>query len=657
MSGSGKIIWNETMKPNTTAIATILLLALGLLNIPIASNISNAIVYLFLLGFFAREKLGLKDKDRALFESCLLSIGITTSLALLMGIVLPPAAIASKAAMALVVLSFMLISKDAKIQDVFANRDLRNKNIIMFLGALLPLAFIFALNPTIMFLSDGWWHCSIFNTVGLKSLPPSNPWMAGVSLGYPYSYHLYLNYAFGQGSCVTAMDSFTILMAFLTMAGIFWLTKEIYPQSSNKLALIAALMFIFVSTIGGIAFLYDVATKLPAGGVSAYLAFLKGVHGPHAWYSFAKFTGLPGIGMPFAQNAMVGSFHLPLLFGILYFSVRKRFFEAVLLLAPLVSSQPMLGILTSITFGIYVLLTRYLNPIRLAMLAIGAMLVDITYISALFSKVGSVGSSVLGITSKAALGALNFFIAYLPLVVIAVLFRGKKMTEDGKQMLIAFCAACVLITVFLNLGHLYVTLPAYAVIVILAAPYFEDLSASMKKENLLKIALILLLFISTAIMIGTYAFFKVPLSQPDIDASLWAKANTKPDAVFLSSMDLKNGSFDQAALDSFWVKNEEARLVASSGRQVNVYIAVYGGRLSYIGDLQTLFLYGENVIPRLDVYKSVFLERNEKSICSLSKNGISYVYSGNETFYFESGPCLSQVYDNGKVRIYRTAGN
>jgi hypothetical protein len=119
-------------------------------------------------------------------------------------------------------------------------------------------------------------------------------------------------------------------------------------------------------------------------------------------------------------------------------------------------------------------------------------------------------------------------------------------------------------------------------------------------------------------------------------------------------MDLRNGPLDEELLESFWVKNREARLVASSGRQVNMYITVYGGRLVYIGDLQTLFLYGENFTPRLERYNSVFLNRDEETICSLSKNGIDYVYSGNETFYFQNKACLSQVYDNGKVRIYET---
>ncbi len=640
------------------AIGLVLILALYLFAIPVISFLARLFFHAFLLGALARRPLGLKGN--ALLESFLLSIGITACAGMAIGNFFAPQDVASKFAMALLALVLFALN-NGKLPVSFKRPSRELIYIAVF--SIAGIGLMLLLNPYAGFISDGWLHCSILNTIGDQKLPPSNPWLSDASLAYPYAYHVFLSYAFqGELFCLNQFGIFAVLIMFAQALGIYCILLEFGGKRiGTKEALAGSFVFTWASSIGGLAFIWDLLTKVPTIGVSGFLAFLKSVHGPHMWQGAMKFLVPTGLNLPFQGMAMVGSPQLLLIIGISYLllkksetvglGIKKTDMGIALCLAPLCAISPVVGVITAVALSLHMLYTRNARGIiPVVFIGLSTALIDFSYMKAVLGKGSMVGGSLIGISPYSIPTFALLIIGFAPLIILAWLAYKEGLI--GKEIAIlstALIFSSLIILFTMNLGYLYFTYPLFVGLALLAGPYFAKIELKFKRKNILLILLLLVLCIPNLLIIGSYVYYKPNLEAEQMSASYWIKGNTPANGVFMQDMDL--GGNDYSAL----CPGGKPRDLSSWGaRQTFLYSSAFGERRNYIADLRSLYVYGDNFCPELSNYIKVFEQKDSGAICALKSKGVDYLYVTDENWSVGDGRCLNLVFENGKVMIYET---
>lgn len=604
------------------------LLAVGyLVEVPGLSVVSSLVIHIFLLGFVARLWIQRKSGS-VIIESVLLSLVVTTAIGLLLGNFFTVADLGSRLFMLGILLVGALMKRkeiETAVNRIILELKKEGQTYLLIVGATaIPFFIIFLANPTYGLISDGWWHCSIYNTVTLDTLPPSNPWYSGESLGYPYAYHVYLAYAARMLHCLDGLNLFAFLVAASAMLGIYALGKETFGK--KKIAIIAALAFLFISHAGGIVFLYDLIRLLPTLGLEGYFDFLKSVHGPHVYYGHLRFLDFSVL-IPFQMASMMAVFHFGLLVALLYFLFKRAKIIVGLALGGLFATNPVVGILGGLTTALFVLFTGEWKRIAIWIgAAILALLVAGNYIQATLEKMQVIGGEISSVAGPSLL--LGFLLGYIALIVLAVpFFRTWKRTPTYKLWLSFILAAIIgIIAVGKLTDYIYTNL--IILLAVATAPVWTGILKEPRK-HLLGLGLLLVLIIPTFLVVGSYSYYKIPLSQEELDAAAWIEKNTEAHDIFLVSMDL------------------------TQSLNIHQYVTVFAKRRIYLGDPGLMKTYGEDTEAGVETYKQIFEQKDAQAICNAKEKGIDYIYANKEEAYL-SNSCLEEVYQNKQIRIYAT---
>ncbi len=678
------MVKRRVLKGKIPFVVFLVLLSLFyLLPVPFLSLFAKLCIHVFLLGYFARPLLGLKGKE-VLFESFLLSMAISTSVGMFLGGFVPLNDIGIGIIFCLWII-YLLSEK-----TVFALPSDSRFVAVIFVFSVIPLGTMLLLNPRTGLISDGWWHCSILNTLG-GNLPPQNPWFAQPEsiLAYPYSYHVYLFLSTGgEMFCLHSFGLFALLLMFFQGLGIY---RVLLLFGGKKIgesgAIITSFVFTCVSTIGGIFFLWDAGRIIPSEGLSAFLSFLKDHHGPHMWHGAMKGTyywfsqtfgfGLDGIdpmnvgiNIPFQGMAMVGGPQLLFIIGVIYFllkegkpllrGITRSDLGIALCLAPLCANSPVNGLVAAVALSLFLLYKRAYagkNPVGAIMpigfIGIFTAVVDSSYIHASLTK-GGVGGSIIGILAPNALPVLALAVlGFSPLVLLGFLVWKENLlskTLTIASLTLVFSSLVVLMVI--ELGYLYFTYPLFIGIAILSGPYFKRLLENPRKNIILGIILIVLC-IPNALIIGSYIYyggsFCEKIDKAEVEAGDWISKNTPEDAVFLQNLNLEK------TYDELCPEDTPVDLSQTDVRQTFNYVSLIGKRRSYLGDLRSVYVYGDNFCDALKIYYSVFDETGGHIDCSLKETeGIDYIYSSDKTWNPGTGDCADVVYGNADVVIYET---
>ncbi|MFH1447731.1 MAG: hypothetical protein ABIG39_02610 [Candidatus Micrarchaeota archaeon] len=662
--------------------ATVILVLLSILyltEVPLVSLLSKLLVHGFLIGYFGRGLLGLKEKGGALFESFLLSMTITICAGMLIGLVVPLGDVVSKSIMLAVLWGLFRFSRITLVVP-----EISRTVIFIFLFSSVPLGLMLLLNPYTGFISDGWWHCSILNTIGGDTLPPANPWFSGAELAYPYSYHAYLFFATGgEMFCLHAFGLFAVAMMFFQALGIYYILKRFGGIGVGERGAVASsFVFTWASSIGGLFFMWDAVRIIGTGGISTFLVFLKDHHGPHMWHGAMKgayhwlyhnvdivkgITGSGvdvtnvGINLPFQGMAMVGAPQLLFIIGILYFllkdsgdlvaGVKKSDVGVILCLAPLCANSPVNGVVAALALSLYLLCKRRISAIiPILLVAAFTAIVDSSYILAILGKGSHVGGSLLALpySQYAPPTLMVLIIGFSPLIYFATqTLRKRTLNREVIEISVALIFSSFVVLFFMNLGYLYFTYPLFIGLALLAGPYFAMVLDRLTPSNLALIAILAILCMPNLLIIGSYIYYKPTIDQDQVDAADWIGYNTQKDSVFMQNLDL--GGNDYAALCP---GGKPRDLSWTEMRQTFLYSSVFGGRKNYLGDLRSLYVYGENFCPALSDYFSVFSDNDTNAICNLNGSGIDYLYVTDKDW--KAPGCLIFKKQYGGVRIYET---
>jgi hypothetical protein len=426
---------------------------------------------------------------------------------------------------------------------------------------------------------------------------------------------------------------------------VYEVAKAAYDN--RKTAIIAALSFLFLSHTGGIAFLFDLLLVLPQFGIDGYLTFLKTVHGPHQYYGTMAFTNSLVI-TPMQMATMMNSFHFMGLAFVLYFLLKKQAVPLALSLAILVVANPIIAIVGALTILLYFSLTMEKMEMfkQLAIIGLICLFVDSSYLLAAFGKVGVVGDSML------AKGDPSFwpgyFAAYLPLIIIAMgFFKEQEKGKEHALLLLCFALAALAGSVLLAKGPAYIATDFVLFYAVCCAYFFAAILHDVKKA-LPQLALALLLMIPTFLVVGSYSYYKIPLSAEDLAAAEWIKANTTQNSVFLASIDLK----EKSNITSAEINSTNLSAYLPLQIDIHQYVPVFGKRLLYFGDPYILYVYGEDFRQPMKVHQQAFAEG--KVCIALFGTTIDYVYVNDQNLFFaEPLPdCIIEKYRNANVRIY-----
>jgi hypothetical protein len=656
------------------AIGLILILAPYLFAIPIISLLARLFFHAFLLGALARRPFGLKGN--ALLESILLSIGITACAGMMIGNFFAPQDIASRFAMALLALVLFVLN-NGRLPVSFERPSREIIYIAVF--SMTGIGLMLFLNPYTGFISDGWLHCSILNTIGDQKLPPSNPWLSDASLAYPYAYHVFLSYAFqGELFCLNQFGIFAVLMMFAQALGIYCILLEFGGKKIGvKEALAGSFVFTWASSIGGLVFVWDLLTKVPAVGVSGFLAFLKSVHGPHMWQGAMKFLLPTGLNLPFQGMAMVGSPQLLLVIGIAYFllkksetvglGIKKADVGIALFLAPLCAISSLIGVIAAVALSVHIVGTRWIRGIApIIFIGLSTVLIDFSFIKAVLGKASMLPGTRAELFSPLSIWTFALLIiGFLPLIILAgivygkdllgvilALFGLKEKPRDKDVVVLSFVLifSSLAILFIMKFGYLYFTYPLFIGLALLAGPYFAKIELKIEWKSIFLILLLLVLCIPNLLIIGSYVYYKPNLEAEQMKAGYWIKDSTPVDSVFMQNMDLGGNSYSTLCPGG----KPRDLLNFTEARQIFVYSSAFGGRRNYIADLRSIYGYGNNFCPELSEYFAIFVDKNADAICGLKKNGVDYLYVTDSNWSAGDSRCLSLVFENEKVRVYET---
>lgn len=618
----------------------LLVLFLYITDIPALGIAAKLVVYLFLLGFFIRKELKLQGNE--ITESIFLSVLGTVCFGLILGNMVFVADLISRIAV-ITILAGLFVKQDMQLQLPKIGTTVRDYTLIFLIGGI-PFILIFILNPTYSLISDGWWQCSILNTIDQGKLPPANPWSVQSTLAYPYAYHILIKYAIGKLDCFASFNLFALITTWLTMIAIYEIAKGIYKNRTT--AIIAGLSFILISHTGGIAFLYDMLIKLPQLGVSGYLEFLKTIHGPHQYYGTMAFMKSLVI-TPMQMATMMNSIHFMGLAFLLYFLSKKNTLAIGGSLALLVVANPIIAVVGGLTTLLYFTMTKRKEEVIKDLLIIAGicLLVGFNYFLAIITKTSVVSESLL------AKGNASFwpgyFAAYIPLIIISMTFFNRYDKCEEIYLLLAFALAAFVGAVVLAKGPAYLATDFVIFYSICCAFFFADILKDWRK-SLPQIALVCLLMIPTFLVVGSYSYYKIPLSQDELAASNWIKENTKEQTVFLATINLQNKSNLTAS------QINTSNLTANLPPKIDIhqYVPVFGKRYLYFGDPYLLYVYGEDYSRGMMTHQKIFAERK---VCEgLNNTIIDYVYVDQKKLYLQEPlpKCVKEVYRNSKVRIY-----
>jgi hypothetical protein len=562
-------------------------------------------------------------------ERIVIGIACATSALLLLSFVFAPNSIFSRLVFSALAAAFFIVSR----KTVPA---LTSGKYAWHVGLLCaaPAVLIFILNPYIHFLSDGWWHFSIHGLLQHSGLPLANPWLATQPVAYPFAMHVLLVYIFGASTLPVHLfyACATVIVTILLGALVYKLIRD---ETSDRVGIWGAVCFLFLSSIGGLVFAWDVirfAFTHGTGFVQQYLAFLQLHQGPHMWYTAMKFIASSGINTVFQSTIMLAFFPLLLFTAVMYFLLRRQHLLSALMFLPLFAANPVFAIIAGACIAVtWVYDFKLKGVLYAALVAVSSAFVCAPYLRQLFTKtlVGS-GSFVSFLPAKGLSSLLLFCIGYLPFLALAI--RSTYKREYSKRthiLLVGFAGVNLLAMLLLSLGYLYATTTAFIILAILSAPYLASVRLSWKPAQLLRIGIILVTLASTLLLIATYCYYTVRLDERDIQASKWLAENTPTDSVVLVySGDLTD-------------------------RYLHLYPTVFGKRSAYIADIYGLEAYGEDFSKERATYNEIFLYKDKTTLCGLA---VQYVYIPAHAFnntpstqWIADAPCARVVYSENAV--------
>ena len=309
------------VRPLTQALLFGALAALSATSIPVLSVAARVLLVLYGIGWAVLRILALPSSHAT---RSVVSIACSLAIILLLIAFMPPNSVRLRVAFALVAI---LLGAYAFVKPARAV-PLHTRWWLPALACSIPLVLIFVINPAIPFLSDGWWHGSLYGVIKHASVPFPNPWLGEHSVAYPFGLPVLLAYLFGDTPifpgplfiastlvCI-ALASSVIAESFGTRAGAsrgFW----------------TAFGFLYISTIGSIIFCVSAARAVFSSGISSYVEFLRAHAGPHMWYTAMKvvypIAGADPVGvfLPFQGAAMMAFLPILLFFSNTLFCFSK----------------------------------------------------------------------------------------------------------------------------------------------------------------------------------------------------------------------------------------------------------------------------------------------------------------------------------------------
>ena len=423
----------------------------------------------------------------------------------------------------------------------------------------IPLVVVFILNPSVIYISDGWWISSIINTINQKAI--ENPWFAGEPLTYPYFTLFLVSFLAKLIGTWGAIILSALIINFLAVLAVFQLAKEI-TKSEYESALGTFMFFTFSSFLSGIVLIFDILTKN-----TAFPEFLKTVHGP-SYYLSMKFLPIEGFALPnIFMMSLEPNLQTVALAIILLGVLRNNNLLTAFSLGILVGCNPILGI-TAVIIVSLLMLSKFGIEAILPLIGIGivVLIIDSVYLYGILQS-GATG----GMLATSPIGVLAFIVflfAFLPL------FYFLKI-NDLSFFIIALSSMLVLS--FTKIGYLYATIPLFMFICINSAK-------GLARADLLKVLIpffILSLF-PLFLTIGAYSVYK-----PNINWDAVAYIQNHPE-------------IQGQTVWECYPKNET--------RWLHVYSTTFGTSKVYIADKQTALAYGmseEKYNERLRIYEEV----------------------------------------------------
>ena len=606
----------------------VILCILAVLPIPIVSEIARLVLFTYVVG---KSVTSVVRGKTTILENALVSVATTTSMLLALSLVTNPTGVIAR----LIISVFVLVLLGVGIYKktfVSTNLVFNKTTLLIVVLAIAPLVIMFLLNPFYHLISDGWWHYSIYGLIETTSFPLANPWLADVSLAYPFAMHTFLAYIFGNG-IVPVHIVFFVGMLISTVLIVLTVYTLACKVMSKKAAILAGLGSLYLSTIGGLFFLIDIIRLLPKG-ITYYTDYLFMHSGPHLWYGAMKILPLPngrGLNLPLQSTTMVAFFGLVLLIGILYFIYIKKPLYAAILFIPLLATNPIYAVVAAICIGgTWLYDYKQKGVIWSILLAITTIGINIGYVKGLLSKEVISGVGFFGFfTANAWWMLVAFCIGYIPFIILSIRELRKKTTKKRWILFVLFfIIANLLVNFGITLGFLYTSTTLILVFIMCSAPYLASVTKKINFSNGIKYSILAITLISSLLIVATYSYYTVNLDQNELRASSWIQTHTNPGDVFLVYL----GDLDTRILE--------------------VYVSTFGKRPVYIADIMSLTAYAEDFAQQQKVYDDVFLSGE---ICSLDQYSVNYIYVAQEDIAkgLSRFDCLEQVYLENGVGIYK----
>ncbi len=503
----------------------------------------------------------------------------------------------------------------------------RKQLYIIIAFVLIPLLPIFLFNPATAYISDGWWHFSVFNSVNQNTLPPPNPWLNGATVAYPYVHHVLTSAVFGQTNLQPQyVFIFMISMVSIVFScGMYAIARLFYTPVQS---LWASFTFYLVSSIGSLLFVWDfMHYAIQSNLIPGFTEFLFARSGPHMWHAGMKFINPAGIGVIFNGSAMVGTSQFLLMIICAYFFLKEEYVPCFMAYAGIITSNPIMGIIYAISLGLYGFWRGWKTTIIIAVGGIAAALVSGSYLISLISKLGNISSSALDIFSPAAgWGFVLFVVGYAPLIVLAGLqIQEKKYPKPAVMFFATYIVANLAIALALKLGYLYVSMSLFLPLALLAGPQFAKITSAKWSIRIVLAAILVVGVSSSLLNTATYSYYKYNLNQDEIAASKFLKENSLPSDVVLIN------------LGDLGVRN------------IFVYPSVFAARQVYVADAFTIEVYGEEFSAQKAAYDTFWATPS----CANIPSPVNYIYERPNGPELSSLNCLKLLYNENNIRIYR----
>ena len=213
--------------------------------------------------------------------------------------------------------------------------------------------------------------------------------------------------------------------------------------------------------------------------------------------------------------------------------------------------------------------------------------------------------------------------------------RSQTSNLDQRRsvyLILWFFVVCVVVTLLLRLGWLYVSTLAALVLTFLAAKWLMNLKTQSYWIKGAVWFFVVVSIASTFLIVVTYAYYQVRLDPQQLEGAEWLAANAQPGALLLADLGP--------------LSNRTLKVYATSFAQTHVVLA----------DVLTQDAYAENYSRQAQLYRAAFEEsRSQTEICSLLAAGsegerISYLWVQSDSL-LRSIPCGSVAFENRDVTI------